>query len=56
MGYAATMSAIVFFGGMILLTLGLIGEYIGRIYLCINMTPQYVVREYMVNDSLKEKV
>ena len=45
MGYAATMSAIVFFGGMILLTLGLIGEYIGRIYISMNNSPQYVIRD-----------
>ena len=45
LGYAATMSAIVFFGGMILLTLGLIGEYIGRIYISMNNSPQYVIRD-----------
>ncbi len=45
MGYAAIMSAIVFFGGMILLMLGLIGEYIGRIYISMNNSPQYVIRE-----------
>lgn len=45
MGFSSTMSAIVFFGGMIMLMLGLIGEYIGRIYICLNNSPQYVVRE-----------
>lgn len=45
MGYAAIMSAIVFFGGMILLMLGLIGEYIGRMYISMNNSPQYVIRE-----------
>ena len=25
--------------------LGLIGEYIGRIYICINKSPQYVIKE-----------
>ena len=45
MGFAALMSAIVFFGGMILLMLGLIGEYIGRIYICMNNSPQYVIRD-----------
>ena len=39
------MSAIVFFGGMIMIMLGLIGEYIGRIYISMNNSPQYVIRE-----------
>lgn len=44
-GFSALMSAVVFFGGMIMLMLGLIGEYIGRIYISMNNSPQYVVRE-----------
>lgn len=30
-------------GGLILLVLGLIGEYLGRIYMSINQTPQYII-------------
>lgn len=45
MGFSAMMSAIVFFGGMMMLMLGLIGEYIGRIYISLNNSPQYVIRE-----------
>ncbi len=44
-GFSALMSAIVFFGGMIMVMLGMIGEYIGRIYISMNNSPQYVVRE-----------
>lgn len=44
-GFSSTMSAIVFFGGMIMVMLGLIGEYVGRIYISLNNSPQYVVRE-----------
>lgn len=44
-GYSSTLAAILFIGGMIMLMLGLIGEYIGRIYICINHSPQYVIRE-----------
>jgi undecaprenyl-phosphate 4-deoxy-4-formamido-L-arabinose transferase len=39
------LATILFTGGMIMLLLGLIGEYIGRIYISINQSPQYVVRE-----------
>ena len=45
MGFSALMSAVVIFGGMTLLMLGLIGEYIGRIYISLNNSPQYVIRE-----------
>jgi len=44
-GFSSTMAAIVFFGGMIMIMLGLIGEYIGRIYISMNNSPQYVIRE-----------
>ena len=45
MGFSSTMAAIVFFGGMIMMMLGMIGEYIGRIYISLNNSPQYVIRE-----------
>ena len=44
-GYSAIMAALVFLGGMVMLMLGLIGEYIGRIYISLNNSPQYVIRE-----------
>jgi len=44
MGYSSMMCVLLFIGGMIMLMLGLIGEYIGRIYICLNKAPQYVIR------------
>ena len=44
-GFSAVMAALVFIGGMIMLMLGLIGEYIGRIYISLNNSPQYVIKE-----------
>ena len=44
-GFSALMASLVFFCGLILLMLGLIGEYIGRIYISMNNSPQYVIRE-----------
>ncbi len=55
MGYAALMSAVVFFGGMIMILLGLIGEYIGRIYISLNSAPQYVIRESWNDVPPREK-
>lgn len=44
MGYDSLMSALMFIGGMILMMLGLVGEYIGRMYIGMNNAPQYVIR------------
>ena len=44
-GWSSLMTAILVIGGCILIVLGLIGEYLGRIYLSINNTPQSVVKE-----------
>lgn len=48
-GFSSLMAAIMFIGGMMMLMLGLIGEYIGRIYICMNNAPQFVVREKIDN-------
>jgi undecaprenyl-phosphate 4-deoxy-4-formamido-L-arabinose transferase len=45
MGWASLMCAMLLFFGFVLLVLGIIGEYLGKIMLCINNTPQYIVRE-----------
>ncbi len=44
-GFSAMMSAIIFIGGMLMLMLGMVGEYVGRIYISQNKNPQYVIRE-----------
>lgn len=45
MGWSSIVSINLMIGGIVLLMLGLIGEYVGRIYICLNKSPQYVVRE-----------
>lgn len=45
MGYSSLMAMLLFVSGMIMMMLGMIGEYIGRIYICINNSPQYVIRK-----------
>ena len=54
-GFSSLMSALVFFGGMIMLMLGLIGEYIGRIYISLNNSPQYVIREKLNLDACRQE-
>lgn len=44
-GYSSIMAAILFIGGVLMFIMGMIGEYIGRIYINQNKAPQYVIRE-----------
>ena len=44
-GWTSLMGVMLIVGGFVLMALGVIGEYIGRIYMCVNNSPQYVVRE-----------
>ncbi len=52
MGWSSLISAVTFIGGVIMIMLGLIGEYVGRIYICINDSPQYVIKEVIGKDSI----
>jgi len=44
-GYASTITSIMLLGGIQLLALGMIGEYIGRLHININRKPQYTIRQ-----------
>ncbi len=49
-GWPSVMVSIFFFSGLILLFMGLIGEYIGRIFLGMSNNPQFVVRQIDEHD------
>jgi glycosyltransferase involved in cell wall biosynthesis len=44
-GWASLMAMMTMLGGVILFVLGMIGEYIGRVYISMNQLPQYVIRD-----------
>lgn len=45
LGWSSTTAIMLLLGGMILFVLGMIGEYLGRVYISLNNAPQYVVKE-----------
>ena len=53
-GYASTAILILVFGGMNMFALGIIGEYVGRIYTEVRQRPLYVVRSHHASDLAKE--
>lgn len=52
-GFSALISSIMVIGGMMMLMLGLVGEYIGRTYISMNRSPQFVIREMVGNNEVK---
>lgn len=44
-GYTSIIALLLFLGGIIMMILGLCGEYIGRIYMTVSNMPQYETRE-----------
>ena len=64
-GWSSIISIILFMSGIILCMLGIIGEYVGRIYMSLNNIPQYTIKNEMnfrnssnklVRDNEKEEV
>ncbi len=55
LGFSSLMSALMFIGGMILFMLGLLGEYIGRVYISMNNAPQYVIRDIVGEDRTSKR-
>ena len=52
-GFTSIVSIMLIIGGLIMLMLGIIGEYIGRIYILLSNMPQYEVRDVILNDIKK---
>ena len=53
MGYTSITVILLILGGLILVSQGMLGEYIGRIYICLNESPQYVIRNTI---NIEEKL
>ncbi|MBQ1992199.1 MAG: glycosyltransferase [Clostridia bacterium] len=50
-GYVTTLCAVLFMGGIIELSIGILGEYISRIYMESKHRPIYLVKDTNINDN-----
>jgi dolichol-phosphate mannosyltransferase len=55
-GFTALALLLLFFGGLQLLSLGVVGEYIGRIYEEVKERPLYLIREIALSDVRRASV
>ncbi|MGL4283715.1 glycosyltransferase [Eubacterium aggregans] len=54
-GWPSLISAVVFLGGVNMVLLGLVGEYVGRVYISMNNTPQFIVRNVITQEVRHER-
>ena len=50
-GWTSMMAAILIMSGMQMLMLGMLGEYVGRIFINGNNSPQYIIKEKYTKES-----
>lgn len=50
-GYASIIVSVFFFGGIHLISIGILGEYIGRIYNEVKSRPSYIIRKIIRHDK-----
>ena len=54
-GYTSTVVITLLVGGLVMLFLGVIGEFVGRIYMTVSDMPQFYVRKVVGSDRKDEK-
>ena len=51
-GYSSIMSVLLFIGGMLMMMIGVVGEYIGRISINLNNLPQFIIKQKINGDNV----
>lgn len=54
-GYSSLVSIMLFMFGTVLIFMGLIGEYVGRIYLSLNNAPQFIIKDINISKDMSSK-
>lgn len=54
-GYATIVVLVLFLGGMQLFSLGLLGEYLSKVFVQVKNRPIYILKEHLVKDDKKDK-
>lgn len=54
-GWSSMLVSMWFIGGIMMLSLGIVGEYVGKIYLEAKKRPRYIVEEYL-NDAADRSI
>lgn len=52
-GYSSIMAIMLFMFGVLFFFMGIIGEYVGRIYISLNKAPQFVIKQYKESDNFR---
>ena len=55
-GYFTTIAAVILFGGIQLISIGILGEYIGKIYYEVKRRPHFIVGETNIEQAKKDRV
>lgn len=54
-GWSSVAASVWLFGGLMLLALGVVGEYIGKIYLEVKHRPRFIVRSFLHDQEQEEE-
>lgn len=52
LGYTSLMAVILVIGGLLMIMVGILGEYVGRIYILLSNMPQYNIREVISQEQI----
>lgn len=54
-GWSSSMCLMTLLFGAVLMVIGIVGEYLGKIILILNNTPQFIVRDMVISKRLEER-